>query len=114
MGLFNRKKDDLTKYSVSYSEHFRGFKRFPVVVHGNDEAEKNNKKIYQNNLSKSLFEFAYNPNNDFVFIYIDGMIIGTIYDEKMVNLIKERKIEAIHSEPKPGDERLTFFVKYDE
>lgn len=114
MGLFKRNKEDLTKYSVLYSEHFRGFKRFQVVIHGNDEAEKNNKTIYQKDFTNSLFEFAYNNSNDFVCIYIDGLLVGTIFDENIINLIKDRKIEAIHAEPKPGEERLTFFIKYNE
>lgn len=116
MGLFKKiqKSDELIRYSIPYSKNFRGFKRFPVSVHGNKEAEKNNKIFCQNDFSNSTFEFVFDNKNDFVGIYIDGLNAGTIFDEDIVNAIKANKIAAIHAEIKSGEERLTYYIKYKE
>ena len=111
-------------FQIPYSKGFRGFKRFPMVVHGDKEAEKNNESLYGKDLSGSIFEIMYSPKDKKACLYIDKLKAGTFYDADQLQSIGNGLIEMIHIEPK--DEvvivkdgsitrhRMSVLVKYKE
>ena len=127
MGIFKRKqnkieeiKTDEKKYIIPYSKGFKGFKRFPFVVHGDEISEQNNKKILNNDISNSDIEFiCFNCKTSkfdgrLTQIFIDGLQIGAIFENEQINLIENGQIEKIHFEKDLTRERLILFVKYKE
>lgn len=112
-------------YYLPYSKSFRGFKRFPVSVHGDAIAEKNNSALYSKDLSECEFKFVCESDHSReAVLYIDNRKIGTVTDSKFIYALEKGYIEKIHSEPKEEvivgkyksetRHRLTFFVKYSE
>lgn len=111
-------------FQIPYSKGFRGFKRFPMVVHGDKESEKNNESLYGKDLSGSVFEIVFSPKNKKACLYIDKLKVGTFYNDDQIQSIAAGLIEMIHIEPK--DEvvivkdgsitrhRLSVLVKYNE
>lgn len=89
-------------YEIPYSEHFRGFKKFYVKVHGDTEAEKNNEYLYNQDLSSMVSRFICfdGKYGRAAYLYVDKYKIGTIYDEEQIYAIEHKKIEKIHYEPK--------------
>lgn len=127
MGLFKHKETKQSeqkqidrnekRYNISYSTHFKGFKTFPVVVHGNEETEKNNKLLLNNDFSNSVFEFVCYDENTQKYngrvcnVFIDNLKVGSVFDEEQIKQIETGQIVKIHVEKK-NNERLTYFVKY--
>jgi hypothetical protein len=129
MGLFNRKQKtieqkqefekDEKKYIIPYSKGWRGFKKFPVVVYGDEETENNNRILCKQDVSNCTFEFVcFNEKTIYYdgrmcLIYIDGVKVGAIYDNEQIQQIENGQIEKIHVENKT-DYRFSYFVKYKE
>lgn len=117
MGIFNigkakpkttkpQKQDtfqkNLRKYVIPYSKGFRGFKIFPVVVHGNKETEQINEHMYNKDISNSIIEFVcfnYNEHDRMAQIHIDGKNVGAIFNDDQLYAIENNLIEKIHAEP---------------
>lgn len=93
---------DMKIYEIPYAEHFRGFKRFPVVVHGDVESEKNNELIYDKDFSTFEYRFICftGKNGRMAFLYADKCKIGAIFDDDQIYAIEHNKIEKIHLEPR--------------
>lgn len=108
--MFFKKKETKKKaapikkvYEIPYSKGFRGFKRFLLTVHGDEESEKNNEKLYNKDFSCSKFEFVcfnYDGLNRVAVLYIDGVKMGCVYAEDQIREIETGKIEKIHIEPR--------------
>lgn len=116
---------DMKEYQFPYSKGFRGFKRFNLIVHGNEESEKNNEKYYKNDFSNSTFMFKcfnYDAGQRVAQLFIDGHQIGAVFDDNMIYAIENGLIEKVHVEPREdfilGDKctevrhRITLLVKY--
>lgn len=131
MFLFKKKKEEQkseliinNKFNIPYSKGFKGFKKFQVVVHGDKESEKNMNYFYDKDLSNATFEFAdiFENGCSKIFLYINGLKVGMIWNDDQINAIKNELIEKIHAEPKEeiiggpnGNEvrhRLSILVKY--
>lgn len=134
--LFSKKKDQPEKelapdrqekaYPIPYSKGFKGFKRFPVVVHGDSTSETNNEQLYNVNLSECAFKFVCSTGDHgrYAILFIDNKKVGAIFDAEQVQAIEQEQIEMIHAESKEetiiggnGTEikrRLYYFVKYKE
>lgn len=113
-------------YEIPYVEHFRGFKRFPVVVYGDVESEKNNELIYDKVFSTFEYRFICftEKNGRMALLYADKYKIGAIFDSDQIHAIEHNQIEKIHIEPKEETivgskkiekrRRLSVLVKYKE
>ena len=132
MFLFKKKKEEPKqmsiveekRYPIPYSKGFKGFKKFRVVVFGNEESEKNMNYFYNKDLSNSVFEFVSKQENDYklMCLYIDNLKVGTIFDDDQIYAIENGLIEKIHAEPKEEivlghncteeRHRLSILVKY--
>ena len=115
-------------YQIPYSKSFRGFKKYPMNVHGVFDAEENAAKYFNAlDMSQAVFEFVC-QNTDYgsrdAFLYINKKVAGAVTEEDRVKEIETGRIEQIHIEK---DEetivtnsgslkrpRLRFFVKYKE
>lgn len=132
MFLFKKKKEEPKqmsiveekRYPIPYSKGFKGFKKFRVVVFGNEESEKNMNYFYNKDLSNSVFEFVCKQENDYklMCLYIDNLKVGAIFDDDQIYAIENGLIEKIHAEPKEEivlghncteeRHRLSILVKY--
>lgn len=114
------------EYEIPYSKNFRGFKRFHVVVHGYEESEKNNEKLYNQDLSSMTIKFiCFNGQQGrMAFLYADNYKLGAVFDDDQLYAIEHKKIEKIHFEPKEEvviekrttktRHRISVLVKYKE
>lgn len=90
-------------YQIPYSKGFRGFKRFPIVIHGDKESEDNNEKLFGADFSTAAYIFKCfddSSNNRTACLYIDNHKMGAIFDPDQVHAIENGMIEKIHIEPK--------------
>jgi hypothetical protein len=113
-------------FEIPYAQHFKGFKRFPMRTHGDNESENNNEALYGKDLSALSFKFVCSGSgsNRIACLYADNFKIGTIYESEQIKAIEHGQIEKIHLEPKEeviigknGNEvrhRFTVLVKYKE
>ena len=117
--------EDAKEYQIPYSKNFRGFKRFKMVVYGNDEIRANNEKYYNKDFSESTFVFrCFNCESGerIAHLYIDGIKMGTIFGPDQLFAIENDLIEKVHVEPDEevilGDKctevrhRITLIVKF--
>lgn len=120
MGLFDfMKKKEPQGKQFTLAEHYRGFKAFPMVVHGNDLSERNNELLKDVSLPGHTITFALLP--DHVQVLIDNMQVGAIFDTNQIKALS--KITAvyarsdvetvIHSKGTLKRNRLHLFVKYE-
>ena len=131
MGLFSKKAKTVEqankvkdlhekRYSIPYSKNFRGFKKFPIWVHGNEEAMKNNKILCKMELTDPKVVFVcmdqenVHPKTRMALVFVDDIKAGAVFvsDEDRVSPIENGLIEAVHIEKDMNEERLRFFVKY--
>ena len=129
MGIFKRKIKEIEvkqefernekKYTIKVSSHFKGFKRFPVVIHGNETSEQNNDFFLKTSLDNTtLFEFVVFNEKTISFegrmslVFINNRQVGAVFDPEQIQAIENNMIEKIHIETS-GD-KLKFFVKYKE
>lgn len=112
-------------YQIPYSKGFKGFKWFPIVVHGDKESEENNEKMFNSDFSTSAFIFKCfddSSKNRTAILYINNGKMGAIFEPTQIHAIENGMIEKIHIEPKEenivgssGTEtrhRISVFVKY--
>ncbi len=128
MSLFKRKEKEAParEFSFVLSSGFRGYKRFPIVVYGNAEAEKNNEELGATVLKgkQLVFRSAMNGNRVFLIVFIDGKRIGAIFDDAEVAEVISGKIEAVYAMMEDENvadagkvvtrHRVRLFVKYKE
>lgn len=102
-------------YIIPFSNHFKGFQKFLINVHNNEEAEKNNLMFLNIDLSDSEFMFTCfdTEYGRKAVLTIDGKEVGSVLNEEQVAAIENGMIDKIHARPKNA-ERLSFFVKYKE
>lgn len=117
-------KHDEIVYQIPYSEHYKGFKFFKVVVDGDIESEFNNAALCDEDLSQYSFTFR-------CFNYEDGRMatlsignkkVGAVFDPNQLYALEHNLIGAIHTEVKESvvlvnngtklHKRLNFYVKY--
>lgn len=100
-------------YLVHYSNHYKGFHIFNVVVYGNSEAEENNRKFCETGVDTSSVQFTCQDwqGERMAQLYINGLLIGSAFDQEQVAAVESGEITAIHAEIK--GERLHFYAKYE-
>ena len=113
-----------TVYTIPYSKGFRGFKRFPIVVHGDPVSEQNNELLFDKDLSSSVFKFICSDytGGRMAQLFIDDKKVGAVFDPEQVQSVENNLIEQIHVEPREEPvisstgtvilHRLTILVKY--
>ena len=120
MGLFDfMKKKEPQGKQFTLTEHYRGFKAFPMVVHGNDLSERNNELFKDVSLPGHTITFNRLPNH--VQILIDDKQVGAIFDSNQINSLNRvsavyarSDIETVvHSKGTLKRNRLHLFVKYE-
>ena len=76
---------------------FRGFKRFPIVVYGNEIAEQNNERLsYEDMSGKRIIFKPQTGNPPFYAIYIENYRIGAIFDKEQISSIKNNKFTDVY------------------
>lgn len=78
--------------SFVLEEHYRGFKAFPIVTHGYEEAEKNNDKLAGEKLPGKTISFIpgkYDGNKKMYSVVIDGLKIGAVFDSGIMERISK-------------------------
>ena len=120
MGLFDfRKKKQPEGKHYTLSEHYRGYKAFPMIVHGNDLSEKNNELLRDVSLPGHTITFNHLP--DHVQVLIDDKQVGAIFDSSQIDSLNKvsavyarSDIETVvHSKVTLKRNRLHLFVKYE-
>lgn len=130
MFLFGKKptKPKLKEYTFTLSKGFRGYKRFPISIHGHKESEKNNKALKDTDLREHKLTFKPGASDTykepFYQVFIDGLQVGSIFDKDQINSINYGRIEAVfarsETEAVTGNKRIInrpvmrVFVKYKE
>lgn len=90
-------------YSFVLEKHFKGFKAFPMVVHGNPEAEKNNEYFHGSNLSGKTITFI-DEGPKRIGIYIDKRKVGTLFDMDCIQKVRKGSFDKIYA--KVEDENI--------
>ncbi len=87
------------KYEYVLTDHFKGYKRFPIVIHGNKENEENNETVSDWKFPGKKLEFleSYYDNNLYIAVLIDGTKVGAIFDDEQISMIRSGKIEAVYA-----------------
>ena len=127
MGLFTKKKpkeQPVKEYSFTLSHGFRGYKKFPMTVHGNPVTERNNEQLKDAALPGRTITFRQGTEEQFLFVFLDGEQIGVIFDDSQIAAITSGKVKEVYAkvEPQPVAEkgkiidrhRVYLFVKYAE
>ena len=101
MGLFSklfRKTEQATEYTFILDDHYRGFKRFHMVVYGDKESEMNNER-FSEDLSGHEIKFIKDTYDGKLFykVYIDGLKVGAIFDEDQIRIIENGCIDAVYA-----------------
>lgn len=124
-GIF-KKKEEQAAFSFVQSSGFRGFKKFPIVIYGNKEAEANNEEICKSNLKGAQIEFRQTETNGkkALAVFVNGLKIGTVFDEGQIKSMTSGNIEAVYVKPDAETvadasgvitrDRAKLFVKYKE
>ena len=128
MGLFDliKPRSNANEYIFTLEEHFKGFKAFPIVVHGNNEAEKNNEKLRNQNLVGRSIKFKI-ETKDRTAVFIDNKLVGSIFEEYQIKALRSGKVKAVYAKmeeekiitnsrlkPVVTRHRAYLFVKYEE
>ena len=108
--------------SFVLAKHFKGFKKFPMVVYGNSEREQNNESL--KNVSLPGRSIVFVKNRQGVDVFIDNLFVGAIFDHGQIKALEQGTIESVFA--KVEDEtvigkrktetrhRVFLFVKYKE
>ena len=110
------------------AKHFRGFKRFPMVVHGHKEAEENNERLKDMDFPDHTIAFRPGSSptykDPFYLVFIDNLNVGAIFDKEHIKSIKDGKITAVYAKSEEENvasgknivkrHRIRLFVKYKE
>ncbi len=83
-------------YSFTLESHFKGFKAFPMVVHGNQEAEKNNKYFKDADMSGKTILFK-DEDPERIGIYIDNRKVGTLFDEDCIKKVRTGAFDKVYA-----------------
>ena len=102
MGMFSKKGKNKAPADYSYilSSGFRGFKKFPIVVFGDREAEQNNEALNGTVLPGRRISFSpveNGPKRLCLQIFVDGEKVGTVFDDKQVADVISGNIEAVYA-----------------
>ena len=88
MGIFDlfkhtpQQPKQVNTVSFELAAHYRGFKAFPVTVHGNKDAEQNNQKLKDVSLPGHTITFSF--FNDHAKVFIDSSQVGAIFDKDQI------------------------------
>lgn len=93
MNLFKKIAKTQNEKSFILEEHFRGFKAFPIVVHGDKDAETGNKKLAKTHLPGKTIRFV--KAGSAYSVQIDAYHVGMIYDSDTIKRIN--KIEKVYA-----------------
>ena len=97
MGLFdfmNKKKQQSKEFILA--EHFRGFKSFPMIVHGDSESEQNNKFFKDANMpGKTILFIDEDPKR--ISIHIDGKKVGTLFDDDCIKKVRNDAFDKVYA-----------------
>lgn len=105
MGIFDifKQKPSTGKVvsDVSFvrSEGFRGFKRFPMVIHGDKQSEENNEKLKDVDLSGAEIRFIPCKTSSGGLFYQVNILdhkIGSIFNDDQVAALKNGSISEMY------------------
>ena len=129
MGLFGRKEknEPAQEFSFVLAGGFRGYKKYPIVVYGDAEAEKNNADLGDAVLKGKQIIFRSTKTNGAkasLQVFIEGKKVGSVFDEAKVSEMLDGKIEAVYAMMEDENvagggkivtrHRVRIFVKYKE
>lgn len=127
MFLFGKKppkQQQFNGFSYVLAKGFRGFKRFPITIHGNQLAENNNELLKDADLRGHTLAFmpGSSPNykEPFFIVLVDNLQIGSIFDTEQIQAISSGKIVEVFARPEEENvmntirHRIRVFVKYKE
>ena len=101
MSLFKRKEKEAPALEFPFvlSGGFRGYKRFPIVVYGDAESEKNNAELAGIALKgkQVVFRSAMNGSRPFLIVLIDGKKVGAVFDDAKVAEVLSGKVDAVYA-----------------
>lgn len=115
----------LHRFTYVLQKHFRGYKRFYMVVYGDKESERNNEKFSGDLSGKEItFVESYNPKHYYA-VYLDNKKIGAIFDQNEVEQLTTLMITAVYAKVEEETvidkiqgaitrKRIRLFVKYSE
>lgn len=127
MSLFKRnaKVAPAKEYAFELSSGFRGYKKFHITVYGNAEAENNNELLKDADLKHKPIVFRESQADNgklFLQVRIDGMLVGSIFDDTQIKDMASGRITAVYAKVEPetvagGGEIITkqrarLFVQY--
>ena len=116
MGLFDKlkKKPEPVEISFPQAKGFRGFKKFPVVVHGNEEAERNNLLLSGEKMDGKTITFRQGwsevTRSNYFDVLIDGKKVGAIFSDSQLTELQNGAIDAVYVKFEDG--RIKMFVNY--
>ena len=95
--VFKKKPEPPTfrEYTYITAKHFRGFHKFAMAVHGDSEAEKNNLKFRGKDVIGHPLVFR-DISPTATIVLLDGLKIGTIYDEDELRTIRTNRITDVY------------------
>jgi len=100
--LFAKKSSD---YEYIQAEEFRGFKSYPMVVHGDKESERNNERMKDADMAGKRITFKEGKSDtykeQFLVVFINGKKVGAIFDKAQIREMKSGKIESVYAKLEP-------------
>lgn len=118
--IFGRKLPTGIKFKQS--KGFKGFKSFPMSIHGYKPAERNNRLLKNNDFSD--YTITFHPVKNFFVVYLNNFDVGAIYDKEQIELLMTDQIEAVYAKHESKREfngrdfedmhYIKLFVKYRE
>ena len=79
------------------SNTYRGYKTFPIVVHGNETAEENNQRLAYSDIKGKRIIFKPQRSSVFYYaVYIENDIIGSIYDKDQIRSIQTNSFTDVY------------------
>ena len=126
--IFSKQPAKPQQIEFILAKHFRGFKRFPMVVHGHKEAEENNERLKDMDFPGHTIMFCPGSSptykDPFYLVFIDNLNVGAIFDKEHVKSIKDRNITDVYAKSEEETtiskgrtdirHRIRLFVKYKE
>lgn len=113
------------RFDFALSSGFRGYKKFPLVVHGDKEAEKNNENFNDTDLRGKIISFVLSEHEfrkQSLSVFVDNVKIGAVYESYQISDIVNGRVVSVYAkvdEENVADSdglhvrhRVHLFVKY--
>lgn len=99
--LKKQPQNQLPERQYTLAKGFRGFKRFPINIHGDELSEKNNELLKDKEMPGYTIIFkpgsSANYKNPFYLVYIENLKIGAIFDPNQVQEIQKGLFSAVYA-----------------